>query len=963
MRTGIALCLSGALVLFALSAAHADDTDIFGANVQPNVLILFDSSGSMDNTITSHPYDPATHYNVVNRCGAFKNQPCTATWNPGEVNPTGAVYQAGSKQTYTLYKNTIAEVPSSAARAALDSTGFWSGRISGSNVDLFAGNYLNYQLGFCPTAPCQEKKIDIAKRTVKNLVQNTPGVRFGVTKFGNNSIQGQGGGQMVAQIGASVTTIKNAVDTISPSGFTPLGEFMYDGGQYFKGLTWRNGTTFTSPIQLECQPNFIILMTDGLQNGTMDVRPESGLRFTQDHAGSFTGLQNVIVHAVGFGITDADERDAANAVLQTAATNGGGAFYYANDAKELEAALQDAIRKVLAATFTFATPVLPSTSTTGSTRAYLAAFQSDPSSPFWKGFLKAYQRDSTGNVPVDANGVPLASALVWEAGQRLSAKAASTRSIYTVVGGTRQDFTQGNSNITDALLNVAAGERSKVIDFARGIDAYDGDLDGNTTEERAWKLGDIFHSTPVLVTPPRLPLTDPSYTTFKLAQANRTTVLIAGANDGMLHAFRESDGEELWAFIPPDLLDGLQALTVRSGEHPYFVDSSPIAADIKVGGTWKTVVVFGLRRGGTHYYALDITDVNNPIYLWSFTDPKMGETWSEPAIGIVKIGSTDKFVAFVGGGYDTGTNNATGKAFFAIDLATGAKLWEYYNSGAGGDGQYMNFSLTANPTAVDINSDGRTDRVYIGDIGGQLWKFDVSGTATSEWTGKRLFVADPSQANPPAAGAYYPAQAIYGAPTLALDDESSLWVYFGTGDRNHPNNSSTNRFYGIKDTTTMANGSPLTESSLVDVTSSNATATQGWFFRLASNEKVLAGSTVFNKVVFFSSFTPTTVVACASGGGTAKLYAIQMDTGFGAIDFATGEALASSNSSAARAITIGTGIASMPVIVISYPEGGVSTSSVSTSVVTATTSQQLPSNPAPTPNSLKQVLYWREVVR
>jgi type IV pilus assembly protein PilY1 len=960
MRTRIALFLSGVLALFALSPAQADDTDIFGFNVQPNVLILFDSSGSMNDTITSNPYDPPTHYTVANRCGPFKTDPCTATWQGS--NPDGAVYQSGSKQTYRLYKNTIAEVSSSAARNALINTGFWSGSIGGSNVDLFAGNYLNYQYGFCPVATCVERKIDIAKRVVKNLVQNTPGVRFGVTKFGNNSIQGQGGGQMVAGIGASVATIRNAIDTITPSGFTPLGEFVYDAGQYFKGLTWRNGTTFGSPIQLECQPNFIILITDGLQNGTMDVRSEATLRFTQDHASGFTGLQNVILHAVGFGITAADERDAANAVLQTAAANGGGTFYYSNDSKELEAALQDAIRKILAATFTFATPVLPSTSTTGSSRAYLAAFQSDPSSPFWKGFLKAYQRDSSGNIPVDANGVPLASALVWEAGQKLSVKAASTRTIYTVIGGTRQDFTKANSNLTETLLNVAASERDKVIDFTRGTDAYDADNDGNTTEERAWKLGDIFHSTPVLITPPRMPFVDPSYTTFKQANANRTMALITGANDGMLHAFRESDGEEMWAFIPPDLLDGLQTLTVRSADHPYFVDGSPQAADIKVGSTWKTILIFGLRRGGTFYYALDITDINNPIYLWSFTDSKMGETWSEPAIGKVKIGSTDTFVAFVGGGYDTGTNNATGKAFFVIDLATGAKLWEYYNSGTGDDRQYMNFSLTSNPTAVDLNNDGRADRVYIGDVGGQLWKFDVSATATSSWTGKRLFVADPGQVNPPAAGAYYPAQAIYGAPALAFDDQMSIWVYFGTGDRNHPNNTSTNRFYGIKESTTMANGSPLTESNLVDVTSSSTPAPDGWFFRLGSNEKVLAASNIFNKVVFFSSFTPTTVVACGSNGA-AKLYAIQMETGFGAMNFATGEVLGTSNASMARSTASGSGIASMPVIVISYPAGGDATATVSTSVVTANTDQTVHNRPGPSDINLKQVLYWREVPR
>src|SRR5204863_2345016 len=345
--------------------------------------------------------------------------------------------------------------------------------------------------------------------------------------------------------------------------------------------------------------------------------------------------------------------------------------------------------------------------TTRSTQAYLAACPSDASRPFWKGYLKAYQRDSSGLVPVDGTGVPLISALVWEAGQVLSGIAASSRTIYTLVSGTRELFTKSNSNISQSLLGVASStDRDKTIDFVRGLDVLDEDHDGNTSDERSWKLGDIFHSTPVLVTPPVLALNDSSYQSFKTAQASRTKVLIAGANDGMLHAFRETDGRELWAFIPPDLLASVKNLTSTSGDHLFYVDGSPIAADIKVSGSWKTIVLFGVRRGGNHYYALDITDTANPTYLWSFTDSKLGETWSEPAIGKVKIGGADKFVAFVGGGYDSGSNNALGKAFFAIDLSDGPKLWEYYNDTTLDDRQYMNFSIPANPTAVDLNSDG-----------------------------------------------------------------------------------------------------------------------------------------------------------------------------------------------------------------------------------------------------------------
>ena len=97
------------------------------------------------------------------------------------------------------------------------------------------------------------------------------------------------------------------------------------------------------------------------------------------------------------------------------------------------------LQKILEGVFAFATPVIPTTSATGLNRAYLAAVQSDPSRAFWRGYVKAYNRDANGQVPTDpTTGVPLDSALAWEAGQKLTEKASADRTLYTVIGGTRQ---------------------------------------------------------------------------------------------------------------------------------------------------------------------------------------------------------------------------------------------------------------------------------------------------------------------------------------------------------------------------------------------------------------------------------------------------------------------------------------------------------------------------------------------
>jgi hypothetical protein len=153
----------------------------------------------------------------------------------------------------------------------------------------------------------------------------------------------------------------------------------------------------------------------------------------------------------------------------------------------------------------------------------------------------------------------------------------------------------------------------------------------------------------------------------------------------------------------------------------------------------------------------------------------------------------------------------------------------------------------------------------------------------------------------------------------------------------------------------MSNGSVLTEVNLTDVTSGSGSPTQGWYIRLANNEKVLAAADVFNKFVAFSTFTPTTAVACGSGGGTAKLYAVNMMEGDAGVNLDTGAVVAADQSAATFAKVVGTGIPSRPFVTIR--QSGVTGIP---SVITGTTNQQLTSNPFP-PVTLRRLARWREV--
>jgi hypothetical protein len=266
-------------------------------------------------------------------------------------------------------------------------------------------------------------------------------------------------------------------------------------------------------------------------------------------------------------------------------------------------------------------------------------------------------------------------------------------------------------------------------------------------------------------------------------------------------------GSELWSFVPPNFLPKLKNITHSSHPteliHGYFVDGPLSAADIWLGtGTigatakdasdWHTYLIASEGRGGITtiwssssscscltsasdcstvfsssysstynkycgYYAFDTTDTSiAPTFKWilggtsglSSTDGTyLGQPWSKMAIGRVRISNAEKWVGMIGGGC-AGTNCASvaptdkrGKGFYVIDLSNGNILWRYtYNNNTN-----MVYDIPAGPSAMDSDSDGFLDTAYVGDTGGNLWRFkfclksDGTSCNTSSWTGGRLF--------------------------------------------------------------------------------------------------------------------------------------------------------------------------------------------------------------------------------
>jgi len=710
---------------------------------------------------------------------------------------------------------------------------------------------------------------------------------------------------------------------------------------------------YTSPVEASCQKNYIIFVTDGMANADDDavlktlcksgdcdndgVEP-GDLNHVLDDVAKALNLspQQVVTYTIGFGLTGADA-DAVALLNKTAdGSHGKGQSFLASSEQELQSAFSAVLNNMLSVDTAFAAPVAPvspENRTYGGSRVYMGFFKPD-NIAFWNGNLKKYGistdnsptiLDMNGNfatyVDLDGDGTddntltalppdslngsfretaqsywsPNADSTQVDkggVGRQLQLRTANTRKIYTYTGTNNvltdasNKFSTSNATITTTKLGVAdSASRDSLINFIYGQDAYDENNNGNLTENRAWIMGDVLHSNPRVV----------NYASYAFTPTNESnctlnkSIIYVGSNDGMLHAFNDCDGSELWGFIPPDMLGNLKYL--KDENHTYFVDSSPITYiyDANDNGTIdsgdKVILLFGTRRGGGvasgtatgSYYALDISDPSSPQFLWriSNTTPTTGswpatpvfaelaESWSEPKIVRMKIGTSDKIVAVVGAGYDnlnedgrfgatqtfTGTGlasiattgegavtstgtasplNPKGRGVYFIEVATlgssgipsftnsGSKIMGYTygvsvtsSSNAITDPN-LTFSFPSEITAIDATNTGYTTRLYAADTGGNIWRFDVGDSTPSKWTARKLF-----SSNPGSGGSSDKGRKMFYKPSV-VSEYGYKMVFFGTGDREHPLNTAVvDRMYGIVDRDQTFT---LTESNLMDVT-------------------------------------------------------------------------------------------------------------------------------------------------
>lgn len=541
---------------------------------------------------------------------------------------------------------------------------------------------------------------------------------------------------------------------------------------------------------------------------------------------------------------------------------------------------------------------------------------------------------------------------------------------------------------------------------------------------RSWLLGDIFHSNPVVVGSPAAFLAEDSYAAFASnpAYATRKRVIYAGANDGFLRGFDagtwqaaasppgydRGTGTELFGFMPWQIrqkIKDLPRLTDRRGT--YYVDGSPAVADVWVypsptattkdvsGSEWRTILVGGLRQGGKGYYALDVTDPASPTYpgyQWEFpvegdavTLARLGESWSDPVITRVRvdIGGTvvERWVAVVGGGYDVSgdPNNAgysasavAGRGLYMIDMKTGQVLAQKIFGSGAGEVADMRYAIPSTPAVLDLDFDGFADVVYVGDLGGNLWKWVVSspgddpihdGTgdvSQPNWPFKKFFAAPTATVGASTfyKSIFYPPAATYVGRTL--------WLAFGTGERTNlrfadpapASSADNNRLYAMADLDPWEVSSPvratLGEADLdpaPSATQCNAPSSGrvGYMIIAEDSEKFVTNFEIFAYYVFAGSFIPTAVTDPCTSGGIASLYVVRVECGQG---FFSG-----SVSPTPRKLVLGAGMPTDPRLTISSD----GSSSSGNRVIVNKQQGDVSNIEAPTiPGSGMGVLYWRE---
>ena len=778
-------------------------------------------------------------------------------------------------------------------------------------------------------------------------------------------------------IGAEKAALKNAVNTMDTGAGTPTVNALVSAVNWFEGDFVEHHCTFSSctvpapevsPIAGDrwCAPNHIVLLTDGepLGNGLVSQakkalyleeekdpieyppgnlceRPDPFLKDggdgvcsqeiaayanATDFAPDIEEKQNIITHTIAFGL-DKDD-DQLRAYLGNIAEKGGGQYFPATDAESLSFAFKSIVDQAVQEPipYTYNAPAIPfnQENTAFSGEEIYVPVYAPKLERFWKGNLKKYRlttdesgkiklEDSSGKDVIDDHFQFVDSTDFWgtslDGADPLSGGAAAQRSgernLYTYLGDEEKRALTDDSNrvsatnplITKDMIGEASdAERTASLQWVSWEDGL------------THPMGAPLHTAPTVVT-------------YEQGQ----DLILLPTSEGVLEAIDAKTGREVWAFMPKELLRDISIIknNAEANRPHYGLDGGLTVYTL---GN-KRFAVFGMRRGGKHYFALDISNREAPKFAWQIDATgrfsQLGQTWSKPLFMRMHLGGTDKNVLVFSGGYDpdqdvnfpesSRSNDDEGHAIYIVDPENNGQALMVISSETTADLVIpdMKNAIAGDVLPVDINGNSVVDRLYAADTGGRIIRIDLPDAKFADKTPTGGIIADVN-----AGGIGY--QRFFNTPEVGYFSKAGLQylaVLIGSGFRPEPaDNSVTDRFYMIKDKAVwkapknadgevdytqvraydknIANGE-LYNASANDIQNGTQekiddakkefydTSSQGWFIDFAGSEKSFSRARLHNYAILFTTYSGTktarTEICVASEtSGTSSFYALNL---------------------------------------------------------------------------------------
>lgn len=778
----------------------------------------------------------------------------------------------------------------------------------------------------------------------------------------------------------------------------------YDGNQPTRDTSIESSGVYITPYNACSNEIYVILITDGkpTQDHAADTSsssvsetftPITGLPgitaplsfdgevsylpalskwlHETDINSSLEGDQIVTLYTVGFG---EDAISEAGTLLEAAATgkkaDGSVGYYPAEDATALGSALRSALIGILNSTSTFSSPAIASNNfdrTRSLDSIYYAMFLPDRG-PRWRGNLKKLklvgqtQQDADGVAAINASGnIEDTARTFWSSaadGNEVSKGGVAemfdglnltARTLYSNVGssGGLSALTKANAAITAGstaalatYMDVDEADIQDNLDWSKGVDVDDDDNDTSVVDNRSDIFGDPLHSKPLVLN--YGPVSNPDIR------------IVVGTNAGYLHMFDDGGTTvtESWAFMPYELLPNIKLLrdNISGSDKVYGMDASPMSYILDNNGDGlidasagdKAWIFFGMRRGGSSYYGLDVSIPDSPVWLWKLSPSdtgmsEMGQSWSKPTLAFVKNNVADGIAQpslVFGAGYSTNKDGSStsadpvGKGIYIIDAKTKTLKWSLTPGATSGVNTSFSGITDGIPSEIkvmDSDFDGFIDRMYAVDVGGNVWRVDMPGSEPSSsstpWTVFKLAELGGTGANdrrffsaPAVARSFFShvneteiTNADGSTETITVRKELPFdGVLVGSGNRSHPNETSTSdMLFMIQDRNIISKSfvddipAIITLTNLYDITANpfGAASTDeewvalqvdlsdflGWKFSLAgSGEKSLSSASVIGGVAYYTSFTPAGAISdnqCVLLAGEGTLYALNMHYG------------------------------------------------------------------------------------